>query len=163
LSIASSGTLVRADAPAAATTRPDGKLVRLEALRGAYAAVATVHDPGPVRFDRIAIHTASGLLIQLGLLGNDWLGRPLAMPPFHLLGRISLPVYLFHFPLLCSLACALFAALQPAASHEATLLVVAAVYAPAVIGFAYLGARVDEVWLGWINRFAARLVKPQPG
>jgi peptidoglycan/LPS O-acetylase OafA/YrhL len=131
--------------------------------RGAYAGLAAVKDPGPMRFDRIAIHTASGVLIILGLVGNDRLGRSLASPPFRLLGRLSFPVYLFHFPLLCSLACGLFIAFRPAASHQQTLLMVAAIYAPAVIGFAYVCARVDEVWLGWVNRFAARLMRPLPG
>ena len=73
--------------------------------RGSYAAFSAVQDAGPARFDRIAIHTASGVLIIIGLLGNDRLGRSLATPPFRLLGRLSFPVYLFHFPLLCSLAC----------------------------------------------------------
>jgi peptidoglycan/LPS O-acetylase OafA/YrhL len=129
--------------------------------RGAYAAFAVLPDPGPLRFDRIAIHTASGLLILIGLLGNDRLGRSLASPPFRLLGRISFPVYLFHFPLLCSLACALFVVLRPSLPHQVTLLAVAAIYSPVVIGCAYLCARVDEAWLAWVNRFAARLVTPR--
>ncbi len=131
--------------------------------RGAYAAFAAVRDPGPVRFDRIVIHTASGLMIILGLIGNHRLGRSLASPPFRLLGRLSFPVYLFHFPLLCSLACGLFVMLQPAMSRQATLLLVAAVYAPVVVGVGYLFARVDDVWLGWVNRFSSRLIVPHQG
>jgi peptidoglycan/LPS O-acetylase OafA/YrhL len=126
--------------------------------RGAYAVFAAVQDPTPARFDRIAIHTTSGLLIILGLVGNDSLGRSLSSPPFRLLGRLSFPVYLFHFPLLCSLGCALFIALRPIASHQATLLLVAAIYLPAVIGVAYLCARVDEAWLRWVNGFTRRLI-----
>jgi peptidoglycan/LPS O-acetylase OafA/YrhL len=125
--------------------------------RGAYAAFAAVSDPGPARFDRIAIHTVSGLMIILGLIGNNRVGQSLASPPFRLLGRLSFPVYLFHFPLLCSVACGLFVMLQPAMSRQDTLLLVAAVYAPVVIGVGYLFARVDELWLRWVNRFAARL------
>jgi peptidoglycan/LPS O-acetylase OafA/YrhL len=131
--------------------------------RGAYAAFATVRDPGPARFDRIAIHTISGLMIILGLIGNHRLGRSLTSPPFRLLGRLSFPVYLFHFPLLCSLACGLFVMLQPSMSHQGTLLLVAAVYAPVVIGVGYLFARVDDVWLGWVNRFSSRLITPYQG
>ena len=64
---------------------------------------------------------------------------------------MSFPVYLFHFPLLCSVACGLFVVLQPAMSHQGTLLLVAAVYAPLVIGVGYLFARVDDLWLGWVK------------
>ncbi len=131
--------------------------------RGSYAAFAALRDPGPARFDRIAIHTASGVLIIVGLLGNDRLGRSLATPPFRLLGRVSFPVYLFHFPLLCSLACGLFVLLRPSLSLPGTLLLVAAAYAPLVIGAGYLLARVDEAWLRWVNRFATRLARPAHG
>jgi peptidoglycan/LPS O-acetylase OafA/YrhL len=130
--------------------------------RGSYAMFAAIQDSNPVRFDRIAIHTASGVMIIIGLIGNDRLGRSLATPPFRLLGRLSFPVYLFHFPLLCSLACALFVLLRPVVSLQVTLLLVAAVYAPLVIGVGYLFARVDDVWLRWVNQFAARLTRPEP-
>ena len=128
--------------------------------RGAYAGFAALRDPSPVRFDRIAIHTASGLLIILGLLGSSRLGGSLDSPPFRLLGRLSFPVYLFHFPLLCSVACGLFIPLRPTMSLQSTLLLVAAVYGPLVVGVGYLFARVDELWLQWVNRFAARLTGP---
>ncbi len=131
--------------------------------RGTYAAFAAVQDAGSARFDRIAVHTASGLLIIIGLIGNDGLGRSLATPPFRLLGRLSFPVYLFHFPLLCSLGCGLFVLLRPAVSPQFTLLLVAAVYTPLVIGVGYLFACVDEAWLRWVNRFASRLTRPEPG
>ena len=95
-------------------------------------------------------------------MGNDQLGRSLATP-FRLLGRLSFPVYSYHFPLLCSLACALFVLLRPVVSLQVTLLLVAAVYAPLVIGVGYLFARVDDVWLRWVDHpFAARLTRPEP-
>jgi peptidoglycan/LPS O-acetylase OafA/YrhL len=130
--------------------------------RGSYAAFAAIRDIGPKRFDRIAVHTASGVMIIIGLVGNDWLGRSLSTPPFRLLGRLSFPVYLFHFPLLCSLASALFVVWRPGVSLPATLALVGAIYAPLVVGIGYLFARIDEAWLGWVNRFAARLTKPEP-
>jgi peptidoglycan/LPS O-acetylase OafA/YrhL len=102
-------------------------------------------------------------MIIVGLIGNHRLGLSLASPPFRLLGRLSFPVYLFHFPLLCSVACGLFVVLQPAMSHQGTLLLVAAVYAPLVIGVGYLFARVDDLWLGWVNRFSSRLITPYQG
>ena len=130
--------------------------------RGSYAAFAVVQDPSPMRFDRIAVHTTSGLLIITGLLGNDRFARTFANPPFRLLGRLSFPVYLFHFPLLCSLGSTLFVLFRPIGSLHETLLIVGAIYASVVfvVGFAF--ARVDEAWLGWVNRFAARLTKPEP-
>ena len=86
----------------------------------------------------------------------------MATAPFRLLGRLSFPVYLFHFPLLCSLASGLFVLLRPSLSLHHTLLLVAAVYAPLVIGVGYLFACVDEAWLRWVNRFAAQLTRPEP-
>jgi peptidoglycan/LPS O-acetylase OafA/YrhL len=130
--------------------------------RGTYVVFDLVRDPGSMRFDRIAIHTASGALIILGLIGNDRLGRSLSTPPFQLLGRLSFPVYLFHFPLLCSLASAMFAALRPAFSYQDTLLLVAAIYLPPVIGISYLLSCLDAAWLRWVNRFVARLAQPEP-
>lgn len=128
--------------------------------RGAYAGLAVLQDPRPIRFDRIAIHTASGLLIILGLLASNRLGGSFNSPPFRLLGRLSFPVYLFHFPLLCSVGCGLFIPLRAAMSQQSTLLLVAAVYGPLVVGVGYLFARIDELWLRWVNRFAARLTGP---
>jgi hypothetical protein len=48
-------------------------------------------------------------------------------------------------------------------SRQATLLLVAAVYAPVVIGVGYLFARVDDVWLVWVNRFSSHLIAPYQG
>jgi peptidoglycan/LPS O-acetylase OafA/YrhL len=128
--------------------------------RGSYAAFAVVQDAGPMRFDRIAIHTTSGVLIIMGLLGNDRFARTFANPPFRMLGRLSFPVYLFHFPLLCSVASALFVMFRPIGSLHETLLIVGAIYASLVFAVGYAFARVDEAWLGWVNRVAARLTKP---
>jgi len=129
--------------------------------RGSYSVFTAVQDPSPMRFDRIAIHTASGMLIITGLLGNDRFARTFANPPFRLLGRLSFPVYLFHFPLLCSVASMLFVVLRPIGSLYETLLLVGAIYALLVVAVGYAFARVDEAWLGWVNRFAARLTRPE--
>ena len=83
--------------------------------------------------------------------------------PFRLLGRLSFPVYLFHFPLLCSLASGLFVLLRPAMSQQGTLLAVAAAYAPIVLGVGYVFACVDTAWLRVVNRFAARVARPEGG
>ena len=101
-------------------------------------------------------------MIIIGLLGNNRLGKSLGSPPFRLLGRVSFPVYLFHFPLLCSLACGLFVVLRPIVPLNDTLLLVAAAYTPLVIGVGYLFACVDEAWLRWVNRFVAHLMRSEP-
>jgi peptidoglycan/LPS O-acetylase OafA/YrhL len=129
---------------------------------GSYSGFAALRDPSPIRFDRIAIHTASGVLIILGLVANDRLGQSLASAPFRLLGRLSFPVYLFHFPLLCSLACGLFVALRPTLPYHTTMLVVGATYLPLVVAVGYLLTRVDDVWLSWVNPFVARLTRADP-
>lgn len=129
--------------------------------RGTYAPFAVVRDSNPVRFDRIAIHTASGILIIIGLIGNRSLGRSLTTPLFRQLGRLSFPVYLFHFPLLCSLGCGLFVLLRPLMSLQDTMLLVAVAFVPVVVGVGFLFARVDEAWLRWVNRFVARLTRPE--
>jgi peptidoglycan/LPS O-acetylase OafA/YrhL len=125
--------------------------------RGSYAAFDILRDPDNIRFDRITIHTASGVLIILGLVGSDSFGQALASAPFRLLGKLSFPVYLFHFPLLCSLGCAMFVMLRPLLPQPLTLLLIAIVYLPVVVLISYGFARIDEAWLHQVNRFAGRL------
>ncbi len=127
---------------------------------GLYVGVPSVQDGGGFRYDRILMHMASGLLIITGLVCHDGLGRALSARPFRLLGRVSFPVYLFHFPLLCSLACFLFVALRPNNSYAMTLALVAAVYLPVVLAVGLLFARVDEIWLGWVNRLTRAVMRP---
>ncbi len=126
--------------------------------RGAYAALAVVQDRAGYRYDRILVHTLGGVLILAGLIGNQALARPLSVRPLLLLGRLSFPIYLFHFPLLCSLACFLFLTLRPGLSYGVTLLVVAALYVPVVLGVGMVFARVDEIWAAWLNRGTDRLL-----
>jgi hypothetical protein len=45
-------------------------------------------------------------------------------------------------------------------SPHSTLLLVASVYGPLVVGVGYLFARIDELWLRWVNRFTAQFVGP---
>lgn len=128
---------------------------------GAYAQFPGMYDAHTMRYDRIGIHTVSAVLIILALLGGSRLGHVLAFPVFKLLGRLSFSVYLFHFPLMCSLASGLFIVLRPAMPYAATLTLVAAVYGLTVLGVAYVFARIDETWLGYVNAFSGRLVHPR--
>lgn len=125
---------------------------------GAYAALAVVQDSAGYRYDRILVHTLSGVLILLGLVGNDGFGRALSLRPLLLLGRLSFPIYLFHFPLLCSLGCFLFLLLLPNMSYGLTLVAVAGLYMPVVFLVGWVFARLDEAWARWVNRGTDRLL-----
>lgn len=131
--------------------------------KGAYAAFTVLQGSAGYRYDRILAHTAAGLLILLGLLGNERFGRALSLRPLLVLGRLSFPIYLFHFPLLCSLACGLFLLLLPNLSYGPTLVVVAALYMPAVLLVGWLFARVDEAWGRWVNRGTDRVLNWSTG
>jgi len=126
--------------------------------RGAYAAFSVVQDSAGYRYDRILVHTAGGLLIMLALVANKPLGHALTIRPLMLLGRLSFPIYLFHFPLLCSLACGLFLLLQPHAPYAVALGLVAALYLPVVLAVGFLFARIDEIWAAWVNKGTGSIV-----
>jgi peptidoglycan/LPS O-acetylase OafA/YrhL len=117
-----------------------------------------VQDKAGYRYDRIIVHTLSAVLMLAGLIGSEIIGRALTIRPLLLLGRLSFPIYLFHFPLLCSLGCYLFLMLQPTPSYAITLAVVAIIYLPIVLAVAVVFARVDEVWAAWVNRGTDRLL-----
>jgi peptidoglycan/LPS O-acetylase OafA/YrhL len=120
---------------------------------GAYAGIPVIQDGAGFRYDRILLHTLSALLIILGLIGNDRVSRLLTARPFLVLARISFPIYLLHFPLLCSVACGLFLLFQPGAGYSAGLALAAAIYALLVFVVGYLFARADEWWAVSLNRF----------
>lgn len=125
---------------------------------GAYSALAVVQDSAGYRYDRLLVHALSGVLILLGLVGNEEFGRALSLRPLLLLGRLSFPIYLFHFPLLCSLGCFLFVVLLPSMSYGLTLAAVAALYMPVVFLVGWVFARLDEAWARWVNRGTDRLL-----
>jgi peptidoglycan/LPS O-acetylase OafA/YrhL len=132
--------------------------------RGLYAPLGFLSDASGWRYDRIWLHTLGGVLLIVGLLGSDLAGRLLASAAGRLLGRLSFPVYLFHFPLLCSLSCWLFLVVRPALPHAAALAVAALGTVPALLAVGYAFARVDEIWLAQVNRVARRvIVVPGPG
>ncbi|HYZ24574.1 MAG TPA: acyltransferase [Rhodopila sp.] len=125
---------------------------------GAYAGIPVIQDSAGYRYDRILVHTLSALLILLGLIGNEEASRVLRTGPLLLLGRLSFPIYLFHFPLMCSLACGLFFIFHGRVPYGVGLMLVAAIYLPVVLLLAVLFARVDEAWGAWVNRFTDRLL-----
>jgi peptidoglycan/LPS O-acetylase OafA/YrhL len=122
---------------------------------GAYSFIPVVQDAAGYRYDRIVLHTMSGLLIILGLVSNERIGRAFTARPLLLMGRLSFPVYVFHFPLLCSLGCGLFVMFRQSMSYEGSIVLVAAIYASAVLLTGGLLVRVDDAWGAWLNRLSS--------
>lgn len=121
---------------------------------GSYAGFQVVQDSTGYRDDRILVHTLAGALIIIGLIGNDAAGRALRIRPLVALGRLSFPIYLFHFPLLCSLACGLFITFQRAATYQVSLALVVIIYLPVVLVSGLLFGRVDDAWTVFVNRLS---------
>lgn len=126
--------------------------------RGVYRPLAFLADGSAWRRDRIWLHTISGLLLILGLLASEPAGRLLTSAFARLLGRLSFPVYLFHFPLLCSLSCWLFLAARRSLTYDVALLVAALGTVPALLVVSYGFARIDEMWLTQVNRVTRRVI-----
>ena len=126
--------------------------------RGLYAPFGILKDHSGWRYDQIWLHTIGAILLIAGILGSNWAGRLLASKAGQALGRLSFPVYLFHFPLLCSLSCWLFLTARPAMPHAAALTVAALGTIPALLTVGYVFARLDEIWLALVNRVARRVI-----
>ncbi len=125
---------------------------------GAYSFIPVIQDDAGYRYDRIVLHTLSGLLIILGLVGNERVARAFTARPLLLMGRLSFPVYVIHFPLLCSLGCGLFVLFRQSMSYEGSVVLVAAIYASAVLLTGGLLVRVDDAWGAWLNRLSSLLL-----
>jgi peptidoglycan/LPS O-acetylase OafA/YrhL len=127
---------------------------------GAYSGMPVIQDGAGYRYDRILVHTLAGVLVMFGIIANHGAGRVLNVRPLLFLGRLSFPIYLFHFPLLCSFGCGLFLALHEVTSYGGSMIIVAIIYSAAVLMTGVLLTRVDEVWGTWLNRMTDSLVMP---
>jgi peptidoglycan/LPS O-acetylase OafA/YrhL len=104
------------------------------------------------------------VLLILGVLGSERAGALLASAAGRLLGRLSFPVYLFHFPLLCSLTCWLFLAVRPWFGHDAAVALAGLGTVPALLAVGYGFARVDELWVAQLSTVARKaIVVPDGG
>lgn len=130
---------------------------------GVYSAIPLIQDAAGYRYDRILVHTLAGVLVMFGIVGNQGVGRVLNVTPLLLLGRLSFPIYLFHFPLLCSLGCGLFLALRESTSYCSSTIIVAIIYGSAVLMTGVLLARVDEAGGAWITRMTGALLTQGAG
>jgi peptidoglycan/LPS O-acetylase OafA/YrhL len=126
--------------------------------RGLYAPFGILKEATGLRYDQIWLHTIGAVLLIAGILGSDRAGRLLTSTAGRVLGRLSFPVYLFHFPLLCSLSCWLFLTVRPAVPHTAALVLAALGTVPALLAVGYAFARLDEIWLAQVNRVAQRVI-----
>ena len=131
--------------------------------RGAYAWLGFLHDGSEWRYDRIWLHTLGGVLLILGVPGCERASAVMASCGARLLGRLSFPVYLFHFPLLCSLTCRLFLAARPLLPHDAAVAVAAAGTLPALLAAGYAFARADELWVAQLNRVSRKAIAVPDG
>ena len=113
---------------------------------GAYSSMPVIQDGAGYRYDRILVHTLAAVLVMLGIIANWNAGRVLNARPLLFLGRLSFPIYLFHFPLLCSFGCGLFLALREVTSYSGSMVIVAIIYAASVLMTGVLLTRVDEAW-----------------
>lgn len=128
---------------------------------GAYTGMPVIQDDAGYRYDRILVHTLAAVLMMFGIIANQGAGRVLNVRPLLFLGRLSFPIYLFHFPLLCSLGCGLFIALREVTSYGGSTIIVAVIYAAAVLMIGVLLTRVDEAWGAWLNRMTDSLFMPE--
>ena len=126
--------------------------------RGFYAPMAVLHQDAGVRTDQVWVQTVSGVLLILGLLGSGRVARLLASTGGRLLGRLSFPMYLLHFPLLCSLTCWLFLTARTSMTDNAALALAAAGSLPVLALVSYLFAQADEAWLARINAIARHVI-----
>lgn len=126
--------------------------------RGVYAWMRVMQDQAGYRYDRILLQSVAGVLLIVGVISHEGIGRALSTRPLRFLGRTSFPVYLFHFPLQCSLGCGVFVLLLPVTGYGLTLALVALVYLPVVLAVGVVFARADEIWVVWLNRGTDRLL-----
>jgi peptidoglycan/LPS O-acetylase OafA/YrhL len=125
---------------------------------GAYSAMPILQDSAGYRYDRILVHTLAGVLVMFGIIANQGAGRVLNVRPLLFLGRVSFTIYLFHFPLLCSLGCGLFLTLREVTSYGGSTAIVAIIYAAAVLATGLVLTRVDEAWGIWLTRITDSLL-----
>ena len=124
---------------------------------GVYSGMSVIQDGAGYRYDRILVHTLAGVLVMFGIIANQGAGCVLNIRPLLFLGRLSFPIYLFHFPLLCSLGCGLFIMLREVTSYGGSTIIVAIIYAAAVLMTGVLLTRVDEAWGAWLTRMTNSL------
>jgi peptidoglycan/LPS O-acetylase OafA/YrhL len=126
---------------------------------GVYSGFVVLQDSAGYRYDRIIAHTVAGLLLLAALIGNQSVGRAVSIRPLLVLARLSFPIYLFHFPLLCSLGCALYVVLQANTQGAVALTAVALIYLSGVLAIALIFARIDEIWAARVNAFTEKACK----
>jgi peptidoglycan/LPS O-acetylase OafA/YrhL len=117
----------------------------VEAVRLAVARVEPVVAPNLFQFQSqlAAVALFVGVLLSPGA---HWL---LAAPPGRLLGRLSFSIYLLHFPILFTLACAGFVPLAGALPYPAAVAVTFA-------GFATVVLIAADGFERWVDRPAIR-------
>ncbi|MDE2583019.1 MAG: acyltransferase [Rhodospirillales bacterium] len=109
------------------------------------------HPPDPFHFT----NQIGAVLIFLGVLNLPAIQRSLTTRVPHFLGRISFPLYLLHFPIMATLGCSVFIAVQPALGNVVGGGVALAVGLAVTLPAAWVFER-------WVDRTAVRLSHGTP-
>jgi peptidoglycan/LPS O-acetylase OafA/YrhL len=115
-----------------------------------YEFLAPVAVLAPDAF-RITLHTIGATIVLLVALEY---GERLRGPFAAMLGRLSFPIYLLHIPLLCSLGCAAYLFVLPAAGHPVAGIIAIVVTMAATFTLAVPLAHLDRRWLALLRRIA---------
>jgi peptidoglycan/LPS O-acetylase OafA/YrhL len=78
----------------------------------------------------------------------------------HHLGVLSLPLYLVHIPVLCSLGCMTLIAMTPLSSALTAAIAASGVTIAGSLAVSIAFALFNERWVAFINRAVDRLLEP---
>jgi peptidoglycan/LPS O-acetylase OafA/YrhL len=130
--------------------------------RGIHEIFLILNDGSPMRLDQIFINSLSGILLIVGFMGNEAIGRVLTLKAFKELGRLSFPMYLFHVPILFSLGSSLFLVIRPHVRYGVTTGAVFVAVSIAVFCASWFFAWADAAWLRVLGRATDRFFVKSP-
>jgi peptidoglycan/LPS O-acetylase OafA/YrhL len=93
-------------------------------------------------------------------LAPDGLHRRMSGRVAHHLGVLSLPLYLVHIPVLCSLGCMTLIAMTPLSSALTAAIAASGVTIAGSLAVSIAFALFNERWVAFINRAVDRLLEP---
>lgn len=106
------------------------------------------------------ICVAASVLLIVGVERNTPVHRILSTRAGAFLGRLSFPIYLVHFLVMCSLGCYTWLTLQHTYGRHAAMLAIPVTFVGSVI-VALPIIRFDRWWTANVNRIAASIIPPR--